>query len=168
MGSLQANFRKQYDPWLRRLTEPGVDLAEQLCNEIGFVVSSTSDLEDYGLDLETIRKIPVEVEVSQVWSQSWSKSYIDIPYSKAIQVQKERAEFWQFNKFMTHVHVVHHSVIKFVPYHDSIRKGFGLKKVRLNKKHDGNQLYTQEPFYRVPLDQVMFYAVLENPGGKNG
>ena len=168
MSSLQANFRKQYDPWLRRLTEPGVDLAERLCNEIGFVVSSTSDLEDYGLDIESFRKIPVEVEVSQVWDDKWNKSYIDIPYSKAIQVQKERAEFWQFNKSMTHVHVVHHSVIKLVPYHDSIRKGFGLKSVRLKEKHDGRELYTQEPFYRVPFTELMSYAVLGDPGGKNG
>ena len=106
--NLQNNFRRKFDPWSRVMTEPGVDLAEQIINEIGFVVSSTSDLEDYGLDIDSFKRVPVEVEVSQVWNTTWSKSYIDIPYSKAIEVQRERAEFWQFNKFMTHVHVVHH------------------------------------------------------------
>jgi len=166
MSSLQKNYRRKYDSWSYQQTKPGVDLAQDIVNENGFVVSSTSNNEDYGLDLDSFIRVPVEVEVSQVWNHNWTKHYLDIPYSKAIQIKNERGEFWQFNKTMTHLRVVHHTVIKMIDYEPTIRKGFGLKVVRRNYKHDGNEVYTQEPFYRISLDQVGLFAVLKYPGGK--
>jgi len=155
---MQNNYRRDFDQDDYNKTLPGVDLARDIKSNNGYVISSTSDKENFKLDLDVLTRHPVEVEVSQQWDQSWTKSYMDIPYSKAIEVKNQYGEFWQFNKSMSQVRIVHHTVLQLVPYEKNIRKGFGLKKVRI-KKPNGIRKYEIEPFYRISLDQTSVFNV---------
>jgi len=163
-GSLQRNYRRKFDKDSYNMTSPGVTLASNIISDIGGVIyNSTDELENKGIDIESLLPVNVEVEVSQVWKNQIN-SFVDIPYSKAVEIRKTQSEFWQFNKEMTMVRRVHWSVIFPMKYIHDLRQGFGLKAVRENKrdKHDGNYVYTCEPFYRVPSHLFTLWSVTKS------